>query len=339
MDIYDISKRTGVSIATVSRVINGSANVSEKTRAKVLAAINELDYTPNVFARGLGLNTMKTIGIMCADCSDPYLARAVYYTEEDLRKNGYDAILYCTGYDRSVKSQCMNNLITKRVDAVILAGSNYVEEEDALNSYIKEAAKTVPVMIINGFLDAPGVYCAVCDDYTAVYQVTEKLLKSGRKKPLYIYNSLSYSGIRKLRGFRAAASDGGVPETDCAALFVNEAGSVQASKDAVTAYAEKGGVFDCVIASDDILAAGALKYASAGGLSVPGDLAVTGYNNSSIAECCEPELTSVDNRLEALCRHCVSSLMELFSDGKAFVPKKTVYSCEIIERKTAVFNS
>lgn len=337
MDIYDISKKTGVSIATVSRVINGSSNVSEKTRAKVLAAINESGYTPNVFARGLGLNTMKTIGIMCADCSDPYLARAVYYTEEDLRKNGYDAILYCTGYDRGVKSQCMSKLLTKRVDAVILAGSNYVEEDDRLNGYIKDAAKTVPVMIINGFLDAPGVYCAVCDDCTAVYEVTEKLLGSGRKKPLYVYNSLSYSGIRKLRGFKSAVEDGGLAEEDGAAVFVSEAGSVKAAEDAITEYADKGGSFDCVIASDDILAAGALKYARTRGLSVPDQLAVTGYNNSNIAECCVPELTSVDNRLEALCRHCVSSLMELFADGKAFVPKKTVYSCEIVERETAKF--
>ena len=64
MNIYDVSKKAGVSIATVSRVLNGNAKVSSKTKDKVLAAIKELDYTPNVFARGLGLNTMKTIGII-----------------------------------------------------------------------------------------------------------------------------------------------------------------------------------------------------------------------------------------------------------------------------------
>ena len=79
MNIYDVSKKAGVSIATVSRVLNGNAKVSSKTKDKVLAAIKELDYTPNVFARGLGLNTMKTIGIMCIDSSDIYLANAVYH--------------------------------------------------------------------------------------------------------------------------------------------------------------------------------------------------------------------------------------------------------------------
>ena len=88
MNIYDVSNKAGVSIATVSRVLNGNAKVSSATRNKVLDAMKELDYTPNVFARGLGLNTMKTIGIMCIDSSDIYLANAVYYLEQELRKHG-----------------------------------------------------------------------------------------------------------------------------------------------------------------------------------------------------------------------------------------------------------
>ena len=73
MNIYDVSEHAGVSIATVSRVLNGNPNVSERTREKVLRVMDELGYTPNVFARGLGLDTMQTIGIMCSDSSDPYL--------------------------------------------------------------------------------------------------------------------------------------------------------------------------------------------------------------------------------------------------------------------------
>ena len=92
MNIYDVSKKAEVSIATISRVINGNTNVSEKTKQKVLTVMKEIGYTPNVFARGLGLNTMKTIGIMCTDSSDVYLANAVYYLERELRANGYDAI-------------------------------------------------------------------------------------------------------------------------------------------------------------------------------------------------------------------------------------------------------
>lgn len=86
MNIYDISQKAGVSIATVSRVLNGSDKVSDKTRKKVLAVMEENSYTPNAFARSLGLNSMHTVGILCSDSSDVYQAQAIYYLERELRK-------------------------------------------------------------------------------------------------------------------------------------------------------------------------------------------------------------------------------------------------------------
>ena len=103
MNIYDIAKLAGVSIATVSRVVNDSPKVSEKTKAKVRAVMEENNYTPNVFARGLGLNSMKTVGIVCPDVSDTYMAGCVAYLEKRLRSYGYDCILYCSGYEHEDK--------------------------------------------------------------------------------------------------------------------------------------------------------------------------------------------------------------------------------------------
>ena len=88
MNIYDIAKLAGVSIATVSRVVNDSPKVSEKTKAKVRKIMEENHYTPNVFARGMGLNSMNTVGIICPDVSDIYMANAVSYLENNLRKYG-----------------------------------------------------------------------------------------------------------------------------------------------------------------------------------------------------------------------------------------------------------
>ncbi len=334
MNIYDISEKAGVSIATVSRVINGNTNVSEKTRSKVLAAIEEYGYTPNVFARGLGLNTMKTIGIMCADCSDPYLAQAVYYIEQELYKNNYDSLLSCTGYDHNMKEKCMSLLLSKRVDAVILVGSNYVEADDSLNEYIRRAAQTIPVMIVNGVLSAPNIYCTVCDDFSAIYDITSNFIKCGRKKLLYLSNSNSYSAMRKIEGFRAALKAHKIPSGDDRIRYIKpEAKSVQDIKKTVAAICASGFAFDGVIASDDILAVGAIKYAKEAGLSIPGDLFAAGYNNFDIAECCEPELTSVDNKLKPICIHCVTTLMNVFNNESS-VPKQTVFSAEIVERRT-----
>lgn len=337
MNIYDISKKTGFSTATVSRVINGSASVSEKTRAKVLAVIEEYGYTPNVFARGLGLNTMKTVGIMCSDSSDRYIAKAIYFLEEYLRKAGYDLILCCTGRDHSVKVKQMKLILSKRVDAVILVGSSYVEETDELNAYIVEAAGSVPVMIINGILNAPNVYCTVCDDHLAIYEITRKLLESGRKSPLFLCNSSSYSAKKKIRGFKDALEHFGIDRPDEHILTVsppNKTGMVNYVRDRMI---EADPDTDCIIAAEDMLAIGALKFARSKGARVPEDIAVTGYNNFDLCECCEPELTSIDNKLEALCEKSVSSLMQIFSDNARSVPKQTVYSCELVERGTTCF--
>ena len=211
MNIYDVSERAGVSIATVSRVLNGNPNVSEKTRLRVLEVMNELGYTPNVFARGLGLNTMKTIGIMCSDSSDSYLANAIYFLERELRANGYDSILCCTGTSLDTKRQYFELLLSKRVDAVILAGSKFIEMKDKDNAYIIHAARELPIMLVNGYLDAPGIYSTVCDDRAAMFQAAEKLLQSGRRNILYLYTSHSYSGMNKLQGYQDALSAFGLP--------------------------------------------------------------------------------------------------------------------------------
>ncbi len=334
MNIYDISKKAGVSIATVSRVINDSSNVSEKTKEKVLKAIEEYGYTPNAFARGLGLNTMKTVGIMCADSSDPYIASAIYYIEQELRRFQYDALLCCTGYELEGKEKYIDLLLSKRVDAIILLGSNFVDAEEKKNKYIKEAAKRVPIMIINAALSSENIYCTLCDDHNATYEATKALMQSGCKDILYLYNAASYSGIKKLSGYLAAV------EGDMKSLKENEYiqyinGSITNVKNHLSALNKKGIIFDAIVTSDDSLAIGSLKYAKENNLTVPEQLSIIGYNNSIMSQCSEPEITSIDNKLEALCGNCISTLMDVFNGQE--VPLKTVFSAEIVKRGTTRF--
>ena len=302
MTIYDISEKAGVSIATVSRVLNGSNNVSEKTKKKVLDVINQYEYTPNAFARGLGLNTMKTIGIMCADSSDPYLAKAIYYIEQKLRANGYDSILCCTGYDLDTKASSMNLLITKKVDGIILVGSNFIYE-------------------------------IVSDDFTSMYDATMEMIRSGVDDILYFYNSTSYSGKKKLAGYRAAMEEKGLlTNGSFLQLYQGSHEDIPAMADQLLKLHAKGITFHGVIAADDSLALGALKYAREMKLRIPEDLAIIGYNNSMLVNCCDPELTSIDNKLETLCQHLITTLMGVL--GGSEMPKKTVFSGELVKRGT-----
>lgn len=333
MTIYDISEKAGVSIATVSRVLNGNANVSEKTRKKVLDVINRYEYTPNAFARGLGLNTMKTIGIMCADSSDLYLAKAVYYIEQKLRVNGYDSLLCCTGYEYAPRVSAVNLLITKKVDGIILVGSNYIYEKDSDNRYIAEAAAQIPVMLLNADMDVPNVYSVVSDDFTSMYEATLQMIEAGIQDILYFYNSTSYSGKKKLSGYRAAMEEKKLlTDDDLMQFYHGSHEDVPAMIEHLTELRRRGLTFHGVIAADDTLALAALKYARTLGYRVPEDFCVLGYNNSLLAMCCEPELTSIDNKLETLCQHLITTLMGVL-DGKE-MPKKTVFSGEIVKRGT-----
>ena len=335
MTIYDISEKAGVSIATVSRVLNGSSNVSEKTKQKVLAVMDECEYTPNAFARGLGLNTMKTIGIMCADSSDLYLAKAIYYIEGMLRANGYDSILSCTGYELKNKISSMNLLLTKKVDGIILVGSNFVYEQDADNKYIADAAAQVPVMVLNACLHIPNVYSVLSDDYNSMYDATMQMLDCGITDPVYFYNSTSYSSRKKLAGFRSAMEDRKCPiSEEQIQFFPGSHEDIPAMAKHLHHLHHEGMQFHGVIGADDALALAAIKYAKEAGLRIPEDISVIGYNNSMLAQCCDPELTSIDNKLETLCQHLITTLMGVL--GGKEMPKKTVFSGELIRRGTTL---
>ena len=311
MNIYDVSKKAGVSIATVSRVLNGSPNVSERTRTLVLQVMDELGYTPNVFARGLGLGTIQTIGIMCSDSSDPYLAHAIYYLEQGLRGYGYDSILCCTGSSLKTKQKYFELLHSKKVDALILAGSKFIEMNPDDNNYIIEAAKELPVLLVNGYLEGDNIYCTLCDDRSATHHAAGKLIASGCRNILYLYTSHSYSGKNKLSK------------------------NVLASRDLLMQLHQKGVFFDAVLASDDTLAVGAVKYAHAVKRSIPDDFSIIGYNNSVYAVCTDPELTSIDSRVEALCSTAITTLMGVFNGVS--VPSRTNIAADLIKRATTKF--
>ena len=189
MNIYDIAKLSGVSIATVSRVVNGSPRVSEKTKQKVLAVMEESEYTPNVFARGLGLNSMKTIGILCPDISDQYMAEAVSHLEKRLHECGYDCILGCSGSMQEAREHHTRLLLSKRIDALILVGSLYAGsgKDPEETEYVRAAAQQVPVFMINGYVEGENIYCSYGDDRQGAYDVTRALIRRGKKKdPLFV---------------------------------------------------------------------------------------------------------------------------------------------------------
>ena len=333
VNIYDISKQAGVSIATVSRVLNGSPNVKPSTRRKVMEVIDRYGYTPNAFARGLGLDTMNSIGIICADSSDLYLAKAVYYIEGNLRKNGYNCILTCSGYEHGDKESALALMINQRVDAVILAGSNYIETDTDRNLYIRNAAAQIPVFLLNADMDCPNVFCTMCDDFKATQEAAAALIDSGVTDILYLYNSHSYSGLRKLEGYQSACHMRNIAVSgELMQFYEGSREDIDGVCRFLCGLHEQGLSFHAVLASEDMLAAGAVKYAKLQGIDIPGDLAVIGYNNSLLTPCSDPEISSIDNHLETLCAQLVRTCISVLNGED--MPPKVIYSGELIQKGT-----
>ena len=331
MNIYDIAQMANVSIATVSRVVNNSPKVSEKTRKKVMDIIDRYGYTPNVFAQGLGLNTMHTIGILVPTISDLYISRAVACIEENLHEMGYDIILSCSGYTAKSKEVHIEMLLSKRIDALILVGSTYAGSDDETHNtdYIAKAAEEIPVFIINGLIDGENIYCNAAEDYRISYDVTKERITRGRKNIVFLTDSKSYSANQKKRGYENALKDAGLTVYRDHMLFMKNDIDMVRSLFCNYDYLD----YDAVFATDDAMAIGVLKYLESIGKKVPAEVSVVGYNNSQLCKCTTPELTSVDNKVELVALQTVNNLREVLN-GNDRVMHKNMVACELIRRGT-----
>ena len=332
MNIYDIAKLANVSIATVSRVVNGSPKVSQKTKEKVLAVMKENEYIPNAFARGLGLGTMKTVGIICPNISDTYMAKAVSYLESSLHDHGYDCILGCSGFKHEEKESYVKMLLSKKIDTVVLVGSTYAGNgrDEFDTDYIREAAEQTPVFMINAKVTGDNIYCTYADDFHATYEVTKAFLRRGKEKILFMYDSESFSANQKMAGYEAALQDAGYPIRG--ELKFKTKNEIEYTRNMLLEY-NRMLDFDSVLATEDGIAIGAIKYAKIKGLSIPEDLAITGYNNSILAIGCEPELTSVDSKLGIMCRKTIERMINLL-ENETQIEKNVCVPCEIVRRCT-----
>jgi len=330
--IYDIARLSGVSIATISRVVNGNKSVSDKTREKVLAVMKEYDYTPNPFARSLQFNSMKMVGISCADIKDNYMARMVSILEKKLHEYGYDYMLFCSGYDLESREYAVDLLLKKKMDALILIGSQFLGsgEKDEV-AYLHKVAEQVPIFILNGYLEDDNIYGILADDRKAMYDATNSLIKSGKKKILFLYGADSLSSNQKMAGYEDALRENRLPIDGNLKLKINS--SLHEERDLL--LMRKDLDFDAVVATTDELAVGVLKYAKAKMLKVPEDISVIGYNNSTLADFVEPELTSVDVSIKEMAHVAVDNMMKTLQGE--YVEHKTVIESKLIKRCTTNF--
>ena len=328
MNIYDIAKKAEVSIATVSRILNKKGNVKKETQQRVLAVMKDYGYKPNAFARALGLNSIKAIGVLCSDVSDLYYAKAVSVIEKDLREQGYDVTLHCTGLELDDKKKAIKSLLAKQVDAIILVGSIFHEMND--NTHIQEACAKVPIIIINGEFEFSNTYSIYCDEEAATEKAIDLLVERGHDNIIYLYDIDSFSGQHKLAGFKNGLKKYHIQMNE--KRIIKCARNFTSYQQEIFKLIDSKIKFSALITSDDIIAAGAIKALQQKKLNVPKDVAIIGMNNSIIAECTAPAITSIDNKVEALCTDAVRTLFDVFNEKDVSQVKK--FSANIVYRES-----
>ncbi|HEY8392027.1 MAG TPA: LacI family DNA-binding transcriptional regulator [Capillibacterium sp.] len=327
MKMRDIAELAGVSIATVSRVLNQPEKVKAETRRKVEKILEQTHYVANAVARGLVLNSMRTIGVLTVDVRDLYFAEVVYTLERLFTELGYNVLLSNTGGELGEKKRYLRLILEKQVDAIILVGS--VFKEPTGNQHIVEAGQHLPVVLINSHLAGENIYSVLCDDAHGVREAVNYLVRQGRREIYYFTDSKSASGLAKKKGFITGMIENGLNPKH----ILEVARGLEGGADGVNRLIAGNRPFEAIICGEDLTAIGAMKALTKYGYPIPGAVAVIGYNNSVLAETSTPALTSVDNMPSTMARQAVGMLADLFQGKK--VPRKIVLTPSLVVRESS----
>ena len=313
MNIYDIAEKCGVSIATVSRVLNNNPNVSAATRERILAVINEENYTPSALARNLGNGAapaavsapLSAVGLLCADLTNPRNAAVVAAVEAHLRQKGKSVLL---NGDHEALSDMAGN-----VEAIVyIDPPARPEAEDP----IVAAAATTPVVVVEGCVIAPGVSCVRTDVRSAVTELIGQIFRRQRRRILMLVGGRTCACAEMVGGYEEAyAANGLTVDPELVIAIENTPEQVNTCLKRLLINRV---TFDAVLCTDAVLALSAQKALQRTGLNLP----IIGLTDALAARCSSPALTCADSDPDALCRAVCDALDKLPATGDTLIPTR-----------------
>ena len=326
MNIYDIANEAGVSITTVSRVLNNKGYVSEKTRKKIQDVLDRHEYRPSEIARGLVAGSMKTAAIMVADVRVPHYALTSYIMEQKLSKLGYMVWVCNTGEDQESCRKYFCMLAKRKVDGIILVGSifNRLCDDEMLNPL-----SDTPIVMANGKIERPNIYSVLVDEAYGMELATQHLYEKGHKNLAYVIDKETNAAQRKMDGFVRKMNCLGYEDTQ-KRIYHAPYGLEGGAKIAEKLYKEG---YDGVVFGEDLTAVGAMNTWRRMGVRIPEDMALTGCNNSEYSYICNPQLTTVNNKGEVLSELTVQLFLDVIEKKKELAT--LVVLPELVVRETS----
>ena len=287
MNIKQIAKAAGVSVATVSRVMNHPETVAPATREKIERVMKDAGYTPNWFAQGLNFNKTKTIGIVIPHMLHTSYMEVAGGVEEVARMKGYITFMCNVEKDPKMEREYISQLITRRVDGIILMFSSL--EEQILTRIEKE---NVPVVLIGEHQENSRASSVKVDCRAGAAEMTAHLLEVGHRSIAFLMGGDPQQETREmLIGFKNVLKANGLEADD--ELIIHTENSIEAGYISGKKLISRG-LPDAVFATSDEIAYGALDAFRDSGFRIPDDVAVTGFGNNRMSNLIEPKLTTVE---------------------------------------------
>lgn len=286
--IYDVAREAGVSMATVSRVVNGNPNVKPSTRTKVLEAIEKLNYRPNAVARGLASKKTTTVGVIIPDISNIFFAELARGIEDIATMYKYNIILSNSDQNKEKELNLLNTLLAKQVDGVLFMGSKISD------IHVEEFERSPVPIVLAATTDQKQKTPSVNIDYEkAASDAVTHLIKHQNERIAIILPDVDQEGneLKKLSGYKKALEKHHIPYREEYVLSVGQEydDGMKAMEKLLQLKERPTAIFACT----DELALGVIHAAQDNGYDIPQDFEVIGFDNTKLAEMVRPTLTSV----------------------------------------------
>ncbi|MGX1111441.1 LacI family transcriptional regulator [Pseudoalteromonas sp. MBR-15] len=292
--IYQVSELAGVSLSTVSRVLNENDYVSKKTKQKVLDAMKQLGYQPNSIARSLASNCSNSVGVLVSELDGPFFGEMMSAIEAQLRAAGKHVIITPGHSEEDKEKNGLEFLISRNCDAII------AHVEAVTDDYLVELNKgKTPIFLISRYVEQMKENCISLDNVMGGYLATKHLLDLGHRDITYIAGPLfKPDAADRLTGHKKALNEYNI-HFDEQSLYVGdfkETGGYNGLKH----FFENKKQFTAIVCANDEMASGVMKCAREHNFELPKDLAIVGFDNVHFTSYLYPTLTTIDNPVEQM---------------------------------------
>ena len=306
MNIKDVAQRAGVSISTVSNVLNGRRNVSPEKAQAVMRAAEELNYIPNVNAQMMKRHGTGNIGLFLSHVEGPYYAALMPALFYFCAKAGYALLIYVNDFHTS--RDVAQAVLSCNIDGAIMLNGLITEEDIRLVNQ-----RGIPMVFMDRNIRMPGTGCVLIDNGSGTHEQVEYLYHTGHRRIAYMIGYENNDGNGREAAFRKAMEEFGLPlepELMMQGLFNEKV----AYNNVRVLIGRQERLPDAIVCASDEMAIGCMNAIHDMGMEVPGDVSVLGFDNLAIGEMCEPKLTTVDYDISRFCRMAVEELLRLIVD-------------------------